>query len=100
MALDIIIRKREGATSRHEFPEGLHQSLFRKDVKIKKNNILFPLKDYYLTDCSFRGDDIPKLIAALESAKSRLPEDQVQALENVLTALTEVDAAEVSFAGD
>ncbi|WP_109513835.1 hypothetical protein [Pseudomonas ovata] len=100
MALDIMIRKTDGTTSRAEFPEGLHQALFRNDVRIRKTSILYHLKDYYLTDCSFRNDEILRLVTALESEKTRLPAEHAQALENVLALLGDVDLAEISFAGD
>lgn len=100
MALDIIIIHDDGSTSRHELPEDLHQAIFKRDTRLKKNSPLYPIKDYYLTDCAFKDGDISRLAFALEAEKSRIDDSCNQKLEDVISLLREAGVSEVLFTGD
>lgn len=100
MALDIITHEKNGTVSRYEFPEGLHQAIFKKDLKIKKNNALYSVKDYYLTDHSFEGQEIVRLAGALALEKPRLEASHREELSLIIDILNNINLASVSFAGD
>lgn len=100
MALDIIIHHDDGSASRHEFPEGLHQAIFNRNIRLKKNNALYPLKDYYLTDCSFKDDDISRLACTLEAEKTCIDDAYSRELKDLISLLRDVRVLEVAFTGD
>ncbi|WNW12483.1 hypothetical protein RRX38_15465 [Pseudomonas sp. DTU_2021_1001937_2_SI_NGA_ILE_001] len=99
MALDVLGYHEGGSELHFEFSERLHQSIFR-NIKPKKNSPLYRIRDYYLTDCSFSGDEIETLSAALGSVDHLITAPNAEAFEGLIKFLRQDGLVRVAFAGD
>ncbi|WP_310200654.1 hypothetical protein [Ectopseudomonas alcaliphila] len=80
--------------------ESLHRDMFKDRIKLKKNNPLFWIRDYYLTDHSFSSDEVNRLINSLQEKIHEVRAENKPELEELIDDMKAVDLKCVVFSGD
>ncbi|MEH6941426.1 hypothetical protein [Bacillus sp. JJ722] len=101
MGFDVVLYDHEGQEIQFfEFSEYLHNAIFNSSKLWRSYLELRKLSDFYLTDETFSGDNLRKLITDLYQYQNNLLNHKQNEYQEVIGKISQPKVASVHIAGD
>lgn len=101
MGFDVVLYDHKGQELEFfELSEGLHNSFFNLNKLWRSYLELRRLSDFYLTDETFSGDKLIKLITDLNHYQSNIPMQKQNDYQEFIYKISQSKVSSVHIAGD
>lgn len=101
VGLDIIFYSKQGNQIKiGEIEESMHEAIFIKNNNWGSYKYLKKIKDYYLTDVEFKGEDLNCFINDLKGIRIFIDKDYAKGLNDLIRLLENEKVGSIRINGD